>query len=73
MLKDREGARQKQKQHQQQQQHPLSHRPKNDMMGDGVLPRRPSWGALAEQGAKKSVRTNLRKDKKYFLSFPFAG
>ena len=36
-------------------------------------PRRPSWGALKMQGAKKSVQTNLRDDLRYFASFPIAG
>ena len=37
------------------------------------VPRRPSWGALKLQGAKKSIHTNLRDDMKYFTSFPVAG
>lgn len=36
-------------------------------------PRRPSWGALKMQGAKASVQTNLREDRRYFVSFPIAG
>lgn len=35
--------------------------------------RRASWGALRSVGAKASVRTNLRADRKYITSFPTAG
>jgi hypothetical protein len=39
---------------------------------DGYL-RRPSWGALSRQGASWTMRANLRKDKKYLVTFPGLG
>lgn len=35
--------------------------------------RRPSIGGLKEQGAKKSLYTNMRDDQKYFMTYPTAG
>jgi hypothetical protein len=35
--------------------------------------RRPSWGGLTSQGAKASIKTNLRSDRNYLVSSVAAG
>jgi hypothetical protein len=35
--------------------------------------RRASWGALSGQGAKRSLRSNLRDDKRYMMSINSGG
>lgn len=35
--------------------------------------RRPSWGGLKAQGAKKHLTDNLRDDQRYFMTYPTAG
>lgn len=35
--------------------------------------KRPSWGALRQVGARERIKENLRKDKKYLISFTLSG
>jgi hypothetical protein len=44
-----------------------------DEVGREYETQRLSWGALEQQGAKRSIRTNLRGDKGYLLSMYGAG
>jgi hypothetical protein len=66
--------------------HLWSYIPEVDEFGDGGIDawrwvnkhrrggyRRPSWGGLTQQGAKGHIRTNLKRDKHYLLTFPWAG